>query len=104
MKIFFTVAGILATVIFMSGVMAVPPGKTVEWENPTGTVIFDGSVHAAKGLKCTDCHTKVFSMKKGTATMKMKDLNAGMFCGVCHNGTKAFATSSTESCARCHTK
>lgn len=104
MRIFFTLAGILVTVIFMGSVMAVPPGKTVEWENPAGTVIFDGKIHSDRGLKCNDCHTKIFAMKKGTAQMNMKEQNAGAFCGACHDGTGAFATSSAESCVRCHTK
>lgn len=98
------VVGVLATVIFIGSVMAVPPGKTIEWDNPAGTVIFDGKIHFEKGLKCNDCHTKVFAMKKGAAEMSMKELKAGDFCGACHNGTSAFKTSDLESCARCHIK
>jgi c(7)-type cytochrome triheme protein len=104
MKIIFMVAGVLVTVIYIGSVMAVPPGKTIEWDNPAGKVIFDGKIHFDKGLKCNDCHTKVFAMKKGTAEMSMKELEAGAFCGTCHNGTSAFKTSDPESCARCHIK
>ncbi len=85
--------------------MAVPPGKTVEFEGkPLGKVVFDGKIHMDKGLKCNDCHTKIFQMKSGTAKMKMVDLNAGKFCGTCHNGEKSFKTSDPKSCVRCHKK
>jgi len=34
--------------------------------------------------------------------MTMKDMEAGKFCGGCHNGTKAFAIK--DNCAKCHKK
>ena len=91
-------------VAFIGSALAVPPGKTVEFAGGgAGKVVFDGKVHADKGLKCNDCHTKIFQMKKA-ATMKMADMNAGKFCGTCHNGTKAFATKDAANCAKCHKK
>lgn len=100
-----TLTGLLTIAViaaFVSSAMAVPSGKTLEYEGGgTGKVIFDGKVHADKGLKCNDCHTKIFQMKKGTAKLNMADLNAGKYCGVCHNGTKSFKT---VNCARCHKK
>jgi c(7)-type cytochrome triheme protein len=87
---------------FVSSAMAVPPGKTLEYEGGgTGKVVFDGKIHADKGLKCNDCHTTIFQMKKGSAKLTMADLNAGKYCGVCHNGTKSFKV---VNCARCHKK
>lgn len=50
---------------------------------------------------CNDCHTKHFAMKKGGTKMNMKGMYEGKYCGVCHNGNFAFA--STE-CAKCHYK
>ena len=84
--------------------LAVPPGKTVAWETPMGKVTFDGKIHADKGLKCLDCHSKIFRMKKGSTEMKMADIHAGKFCGECHNGTKAYATNNPDNCVRCHKK
>jgi c(7)-type cytochrome triheme protein len=69
-----------------------------------GKVTFDGKVHADKGLKCLDCHSKIFKMKKGSTEMKMADIHAGKFCGECHNGTKAFETNKPENCVKCHKK
>lgn len=82
---------------------AIAPGKTVEW-NPAGSpgsVSLDGKVHAEKGIKCMDCHNKIWPMKKG-ADMKMADMDAGKYCGSCHNGEKAFSTKDQANCTKCH--
>jgi c(7)-type cytochrome triheme protein len=84
---------------------AVPSGKTVEFQDGSaGKVIFSGSVHAEKGLKCKDCHPKIFPMKKTTEELKMSDLNAGKYCGECHNGKRAYATNNPADCSKCHKK
>ncbi|HEX8949512.1 MAG TPA: cytochrome c3 family protein [Dissulfurispiraceae bacterium] len=105
MRLLSTAAALLAVVLFVGSAMAVPPGKSLEFEaKGAGKVIFDGKVHADKGLKCNDCHTKIFQMKKGAAKMTMADINSGKFCGACHNGTKAFKASDSANCAKCHKK
>ena len=83
---------------------AVPSGKTVEFaaEKSPGKVVFDGKVHADKGLKCMDCHKGLFKMKKGADKITQADHKEGKFCFSCHNGTKAFAAA--ENCAKCHKK
>jgi c(7)-type cytochrome triheme protein len=93
-----------AAVMFAGSAMAVPSGKTLEWDSPAGKVIFDGKVHAEHGLKCGDCHTKIFKMKKGAEAMTMKDINSGKFCGECHNGTRAFKADDAANCGKCHKK
>jgi len=114
-RIFFTKGGekmritvllltVLIAVAFVGSAFAVPPGKTVEYAGgDAGKVVFDGKSHADKGLKCNDCHTKIFPMKKGMK-MTMADMNAGKNCGTCHNGEKAFKTSDPAECAKCHKK
>jgi len=105
MRIFTVVLAILVAVAFVGGAMAVPSGKTVEFEGGAqGKVVFDGKTHAEKALKCNDCHPKVFPMKKGTAKITMADMNAGKNCGTCHDGTKAFKSSDEANCAKCHKK
>jgi c(7)-type cytochrome triheme protein len=42
-------------------------------------------------------------MKKA-AKITMADMNAGKFCGECHNGTKAFASKDAATCGKCHKK
>lgn len=96
------IAVVLAVGILARDGGAVPPGRTVEWIAPLGTVIFDGKTHADKGLICSDCHNAIFKMKKGSAEMKMADMHAGRFCGECHNGARAFETNNPANCLKCH--
>lgn len=107
MKMFKNMLAVLAVVTFAAfslSATAVPPGKTLEFKTPMGTVHFDGKVHADKGLKCNACHTKIFKMKKGADKIKMADINKGKFCGVCHNGEKAFKANDPKNCKKCHKK
>ncbi len=88
---------------FIGTALAVPPGRTIEFKGgPMGKVVFEGAKHKAAGLKCSDCHPKIFHMKKGADKITMKDIYAGKFCGTCHNGKRAFAAKT--SCKRCHKK
>lgn len=103
MKMMIWTVALAALVFFTGSAMAVPPGKTLAWDKG-GKVVFDGKSHADKGLKCNDCHGKLFKMKKGSAEMTMAALNEGKFCGECHNGTKAFKTNDPQSCGKCHKK
>ncbi len=104
MKTIISVVAIMVVVMFVGSAMAVPPGKTLDFAGgAAGKVVFDGKIHADKGLKCNDCHTKIFPMKKGTK-ITMADMNAGKNCGTCHNGEKAFKSSDAASCAKCHKK
>ena len=60
MKIFKTMLAVLAVAAFAAlspSASAVPPGKTLEFSSPMGTVHFSGKVHADAGLKCNACHT-----------------------------------------------
>ena len=103
-------SGILAVVAALmlstGNVMAVPSGKTVEFASPMGKVTFSGKIHADKGFKCADCHSKpkLFEMKKGGDKINMAAINDGKFCGACHNGTKAFGAKDPANCVKCHVK
>lgn len=102
MKNLVKIAAVSIFVFAASQALAVGPGKSLEWKTSMGTVVFKGDSHAGKGMKCVECHTKIFKMKKGSATMTMADINAGKFCGTCHNGTKAFKPAGN--CTKCHNK
>ena len=83
---------VIVTFVLSVSAFAVPAGKTVEFDGKgAGKVVFDGKMHADKGLKCADCHPGVFKMKKGADVITMADINAG----------KAFAP---KECAKCHKK
>jgi c(7)-type cytochrome triheme protein len=98
------VSAVMMCGLFAVNTWAIQPGKSVTWDTSMGKVVLDGKKHADAGLKCKDCHAKTFKMKKGSTKMKMADINSGKFCGECHNGTKAFASSDKKSCGRCHQK
>jgi len=101
-KMMILAIALLVAVAMIGVAFAVPAGKTVEFEGGgAGKVVFDGKKHADAGLKCNDCHTAIFPMKKGAVKITMADINAGKACGTCHNGEKAFKASE---CAKCHKK
>ena len=102
MKKVLTMSVTLLVLLSAGNVFAISQGKTVEWQTSMGKVTFKGDDHAGKGLKCSECHPKIFKMKKGSAKFTMSEINDGKFCGACHNGTKAFAPK--DNCTKCHIK
>jgi len=60
----------------------------------------------AIGLACDDCHPALFDRKRGAAKAKgdytMASLDAGKYCGSCHDGQTAFNTTGPETCKKCH--
>ena len=106
MKIAGILAGLAALALATGNAMAVPSGKTVEFASSMGKVTFDGKVHADKGAKCADCHSKpkLFEMKKGKDKLTMAAMNEGKFCGACHDGKKAFGVKEAADCTKCHKK
>ncbi len=63
-----------------------------------GNVKFSHKFHTS-AFACNDCHTKIFAMKKTQGKMKMDDINAGKYCGACHNGNVA---ADPSDCSKCH--
>lgn len=104
MRITVLLVTLIVAVAFVGSAFAVPAGKTVEFAGGAqGKVVFDGKIHAEKGSKCNDCHTKIFQMKKGSFKMSKDEHGNGKFCGSCHDGKKAFAQTA-ENCGKCHKK
>ena len=83
---------------------AVPEGIILTWPGGgAGKVTFDGTKHAKKGLQCETCHVAgLFQTKKNADNMTMEAMKQGKFCGVCHNGKKAFSTTDPKKCGECH--
>jgi c(7)-type cytochrome triheme protein len=111
MKIFIIIACIISLIAFFSIAFASPPGKTVEFaDGDQGKVIFKGDTHGVKqGMKCNDCHPKLFQMKKGTFKMTKEDHGKGIGCGACHDGKEhfgkiVFSQSDEANCGKCHVK
>lgn len=62
--------------------------------------IFPHSMHRIV-YKCAACHDSLFPMKAGSTKVTMDAIQDGKFCGACHNGKLAFA-STFATCSRCH--
>ncbi len=64
-------------------------------------VVYSHDTHVTKsGLKCSDCHYKIFKMARLQKQATMEDMKNGASCGACHNGQKAFTVKAN--CGRCH--
>lgn len=80
-------------------------GGDIKYESKTaGTVLFSHESHVnTHKTKCTDCHSKIFKMKK-EAKITKADHSEGKYCAVCHDGKKAFNQTVEADCAKCHKK
>ncbi|MBM9537455.1 c(7)-type cytochrome triheme domain-containing protein [Desulfobulbus alkaliphilus] len=79
--------------------------ETIVFTIPVKAVIFEHKEHVDMGLSCASCHDEAFEMRVGAAEEHpekfiMEALYAGQYCGICHNGTDAFA--SDTRCTTCH--
>lgn len=62
-------------------------------------VIFPHWFHRIR-FKCNVCHSEIgFKMRAGANDIHMADIQAGKFCGACHNNQIAWGT---ENCDLCH--
>lgn len=83
-----------------------PPGSygTVVMEKftkdtATKPVLFPHWAHRSQ-YTCNVCHTELgFKMKANTTGVKQADIEAGKYCGKCHDGKTSFGVSE---CVRCH--
>ncbi|GEM_PF-230901 len=75
------------------------PQKPITYkQKDAAPVDFSHEFHSSV-FGCKDCHPKIWQMKKSQKRMTMDAMYDGKFCGVCHNGKDAFA--STD-CDKCH--
>ena len=84
---------------------AAESGVTITYEGKgAGQVVFDGTLHAAKGLSCADCHEPqfllpaLFGMKKGSEEITMNKIVRGRSCGRCHE----VSMTNFLICSKCH--
>ncbi len=62
-------------------------------------VVFPHWAHRSD-YSCKVCHTDLgFKLEANTTEIKQSDIEAGKYCGKCHNGTTAFGV---KECERCH--
>ena len=96
------IALLFALFLFPAVSSAVPEGVNLTWPGGgAGKVTFDGTKHAK--IPCDACHIAgLFKTKKNADIMTMEGMKQGKFCGVCHNGKKAFSTTDPKKCHECH--
>lgn len=96
----------LVIVILLLGttsVMAEVGGGDITMKNRGGDVLFSHEKHVVDmGLKCTQCHDKLYTDTKQHRKTTMKEMQQGKSCGGCHNGKTAFSVKGD--CAKCHKK
>jgi c(7)-type cytochrome triheme protein len=71
------------------------------------SVLYSHEKHLSTGLKCDDCHEKVFQKKMGANKFRMKDITDGKFCGTCHTekpaaDVKHASFAPKKNCQKCH--
>jgi c(7)-type cytochrome triheme protein len=104
--------GVLALLVWGMG-FAQPPkmggGEILYKPQGADPVIFRHETHVIQyKLKCTDCHTKIFEMKREDLKMTREAHGRDRHCGICHNGKrefngrKIFSQSTEADCAKCH--
>ncbi len=65
-----------------------------------GNVVFSHGVHMIFAEGCEECHLDPWPMKRGpSGSTTMEPMYEGESCGMCHDGTRAFAATD---CAECH--
>jgi c(7)-type cytochrome triheme protein len=94
---------IIALLLFALPVMAAVGGGNVAIKNKGGLAVFSHETHVTgSGLKCTECHDKLYTNVKQHKKVTMKQMQKGKSCGDCHDGKKAFSVKGD--CAKCHKK
>jgi c(7)-type cytochrome triheme protein len=63
-------------------------------------VRFNHEIHS-RLTKCSNCHPRLFKIKKGANKITQADHGQQKYCFACHNGKKSF---SWNNCSGCHVK
>lgn len=91
------------TVLVASQAFAMIGGGDVTMKNKGGTTLFSHDSHVeGVGLKCQECHPKLYTNARQHKKVSMKEMQKGKSCGACHNGKQAFSVKGD--CAKCHKK
>jgi c(7)-type cytochrome triheme protein len=107
MKYALMLVTIIAACTIAGNAHAVASGVTLTFEGKgAGEVVFNGTVHAGKGLVCADCHERhnfspaLFPMESDITVITMRRMELGRSCGYCHINW----VTDMLSCSRCHHK
>ena len=96
---------LVAVFMFIAGVAMAGTGGGDRTFKPQGAkpVFFSHERHVnLSGKKCSACHYHTFQMAEESYKMNMEMINKGQFCGICHNGERAFGVKDKANCDKCH--
>lgn len=96
-------AGLLLAGLLVSAALAVEGDvifKRKDGEGGFPPAVFPHWIHRIR-YKCYACHPALFEMQAGANAVSMEAIQAGKFCGACHNGAIAWPVT-FETCNRCH--
>ncbi len=101
----------LVVVVFVTSMALLPPWSGLAVE---GDIVFkrkngEGGIPAAVfphwfhriRYKCYACHPSLTEMKAGANNITMEAIQAGKYCGACHDGKIAWEVA-FDTCPRCH--
>lgn len=96
---------VATALVFWSAGVSAELGDIVFKRKEAGTqdvppAVFPHFAHRMQ-FRCYVCHDDIVVMKAGANAITMDAIQAGKFCGVCHNGKAAFQAT-FEACPRCH--
>lgn len=92
------IAGLLVTSVAEAKVGG---GEVTFSVRGASAVVFGHEAHVIKaGLKCSDCHYRVFNTKEARKAVTMAHMEKGLSCGACHDGHRAFDLKTN--CSKCH--
>lgn len=98
-----TVLFVLAAVLFLAAAASAKIGGGDILFTPLGAanVLYSHELHVVgKGLRCSDCHYRLYNTNEARKASTMADMQKGYSCGACHNGTRAFDVKAN--CNKCH--
>ncbi len=75
-----------------------PVREIVYQVKQTGPTRFSHTTHI-EAHQCSDCHTRLYPVKRQTRHITMAQMEKGSSCGACHNGKGAFPL---KNCTTCH--
>ncbi|NOX21126.1 MAG: hypothetical protein GXO99_07725 [Nitrospirae bacterium] len=80
--------------------------KDMSYYMPKNTTVLGEGMYAASFnhnvhnvFECDTCHTSIFSFSYTPGEITMAKISEGKYCGECHNGEMAFASTN---CVACH--
>ncbi len=80
--------------------------KGMEYYMPKNILLLGDGLYAAEFshnahnvFECNTCHTEIFRFSYMAGEITMQKIDNGKYCGACHNGDMAFASTN---CVACH--